>query len=334
MISLAVILLSVTGCKQKEVDKPNPVKVRVTTVSPVAVSGGHEFSGTVEESSGSTLSFPVAGTIKRVCVTEGQRVSRGTLIAVLDEATLQSSYNAAAATLAQAEDAYKRMKQLHDNNSLPEIQWVEVQSKLKQAQSMEEISRKNLSDGKLYAPFAGVISEKNVEAGQNVMPGVPVVKLVTINQVKVCISVPEKEMGGMEIGAPVNVTVSALNGRTFNGKIAEKGVSANKLSRSYSVKAVVDNVSGDLLPGMICDVRVNSDTEDSVIMLPCEIIQIDSDNKPFVWINVDGKAHKQFVTTGRLSSNGVEVTSGVESGDEVLTEGRQKVSEQTEITIE
>lgn len=334
MATVAISALLLTGCKQSVADKPTPVKVKVMKVAMTTLSGGQEFSGTVEESSASTLSFPVAGTVQRMRVHEGQRVSRGELIATLDETSLQSSYEAAAAALRQAEDAYERLKLLHDNNSLPEVQWVEVQSKLRQAQSMAEISKKNLVDGKLYAPFSGVISEKSVEVGQNVVPGMPVAKLVTVSQVKVCIAVPEKEMAGMEVGSEVNITVSALGGKSFTGKISEKGIAANKLSRSYNVKATVDNRGGELMPGMICDVTTAAATTSSEIVLPSEIVQIDHDNQSFVWLNNSGRAHRQPVVTGRLTPKGVVIVSGLKEGDEVLAEGRQKVSEDTEITTE
>lgn len=144
MAVLCCLALMMTGCKRQELREPHPVKVTVMKVSSVAFGGEQEFSGTVEEASGSTLSFPVAGTVQQIRVTAGQQVAKGELIAVLDEATLRSAYEAASALLLQAEDAYRRMKQLHDAGSLPEIQWVEVQSKLKQAQSAEAISKKNL----------------------------------------------------------------------------------------------------------------------------------------------------------------------------------------------
>ena len=75
--------------------------------------------------------------------------------------------NASAASLRQAEDAYARMRTLHENKSLPDMKWVEVESKLEQARSMERISRKNLEDRNLYAPFGGVIGKRMVEAGEN-----------------------------------------------------------------------------------------------------------------------------------------------------------------------
>lgn len=327
------LALIATGCKQQGASEKSPIAVKVMKVNPVSISGGQEFSGTIEEASGSTLSFSVPGTVRQIRVVAGQKVNRGELIATLDEATLLSAYDAAAATLDQAEDAYRRMKQLHENNSLPEIQWVEVQSKLKQAQATEKISEKNLSDARLYAPFSGVISEKAVEVGHNVLPGVPVVKLVKTDRVKVNISVPENEISHINIGQHVHVDVSALDGKSFTGKVSEKGISANALSRSYEVKALIDNPAGELMPGMICTLRIGQEKETATIVLPANIVQMDEANRHFVWVNDHGKAQKRVIEIGTLVRNGVQVGSGLSAGEEVLTEGCQKVSNGMNIKV-
>lgn len=324
VMSCAVLI---TGCKQKETPALNTVNVKVMEVCHSVVSDGQVFSGTIEESSGSTLSFPVAGTIQHISVFEGQRVNKGDLIATLDETSLRNAHDAAVATLEQAEDAYRRLNLLHDNNSLPEIQWVEVQSKLKQAQSVERISAKNLSESRLYAPFSGVISKKEVEVGHNVLPGVPVVKLVSVNQVKVCISVPENEISKIRTNQVAHITVSALDGKTFTGKVVERGISADPLSRSYMVKVVVENPTGELMPGMICELHLDKDGDTDAIILPYRIVQIDDKNRTFVWICQSGKAHKRFVETGQPTKDGLIILRGLAAGDQILVEGQQKVSE-------
>ena len=327
------LVLVCSGCGRQERVTPRGVSVKTMKVVPVSVSCGQEYSGTVEEASGTTLSFPVTGTVRQICVEPGQRVGRGALIAVLDESSLRSAYDAAAAALEQAEDAYSRMKQLHESGSLPEMQWVEVQSRLRQAQSVERISKKNLADGRLLAPFAGVISEKHVEMGQNVMPGSPVAKLVAVDRVKVCVSVPENDISSISKGQSVIINVPALGGKTFQGKIVEKGISADRLSRSYTVKALVENPQAELMPGMICELSLNLTEAPSAIVLPNSVICMDSSNSTFVWINSNGKAQKRMIKTGALTRYGVTVVSGLNTGDEVIVEGQQKVSAGMNITI-
>ena len=334
LAALATVALSLSSCTQQQVREKDPVKVKTTSVKPTAVQGGREYSGVVEASTGSSLSFSVAGTVQRINVSVGQRVAKGDLIADLDEATMRSAYDAAAATLEQAEDAYARMKQLNEAGSLPEIQWVEVQSKLRQAQSSEAISKKSLTDCHLYAPYAGVIASKDVEVGQNVLPGAPVVKLVQIADVKVNISVPENEVAQMSVGREVSVRVAALGGATFTGKVVEKDVSANALSRSYDVKAQISNPTGQLLPGMLCTLCTTGATDAQAIVLPTHIVQLDAQNRNFVWVANNGKAEKRYVKVGQYEPDGIQIADGLAEGDQVITEGQQKVSNGMDITVE
>lgn len=247
---------------------------------------------------------------------------------------MQSSYNAARASLAQAEDAYRRMNELHDKGSLPDIKWMEVQSQLEQARSLEQIAAKNLNDCKLYAPFAGVISEKNIEKGQNVMPGMPVARLVTTSGLKVKIAVPEAEIASIIQGQEAAVVIPALNGRTFTAKVTEKGIVANSLSRSYDVKLQLDGMLSGLMPGMVAEVSLQSaasNTENCII--PAHIIQLDEQNNSFVWVAENGKAHKRIIHIGNYSADGVIILHGLSNGDRIITEGQQKVCEGMEVEL-
>ena len=124
------------------------------TVGEASTSGAYHYVGVVEENKSAALSFATAGTIRQIMVDEGQRVAQGQLLATLDRSSAQSTFDASAASLHQAEDAYTRMKQLYDKKSLPEMQMVEVETRLQQARSMYELSKKNLGDCALHAPYS------------------------------------------------------------------------------------------------------------------------------------------------------------------------------------
>ena len=145
------------------------------------------------------LSFSSPGTIGQLNVKVGDRVRKGQPLATIDPQTSRNAYDMAHATRVQAEDAYRRMKQLHDKGSLSEIKWVEAQSQLQQAVAAENIARKNLDDCTLTAPCDGIVSETNGEPGQNVVPGPPVVKLVSTTLLNVVVSVPENEIARMRM---------------------------------------------------------------------------------------------------------------------------------------
>lgn len=331
---VCVMMFLLAGCSQeKQVKTQEAVRVKTMRVVPAAVEGMQCFSGTVEETAGTPLSFSVMGTVDAVRFRLGDRVAKGQLLAALDPTSVKSTHDAALASLEQAEDAFRRMKELHDKGSLPEIKWVEIQSKLQQARSVEEVARKNLKDCKLYAPFAGVIADKSVEVGQNVVPGMPVGKLVGVSRLKVKIAVPEAEIGGIALRRKAVIKVPALEGKEFSGVVSEKGIVAHPMSRSYEVKIDVADADGSLMPGMVTEVRLAAEGEKAAIVIPARVVQLDEQNRSFVWLKKEGKAHKCYVGIGGYVAGGVSIVSGLHEGDEIITEGQQKVCENTEVGL-
>ena len=333
-----VVMLTASCSDKKEGRDVRPVSVKTMTVVTSSTAETQGYSGTIEEASGSALSFSAVGTLKSVNVCEGQMVRQGQLIATIDETTLRSAYETALAAKEQALDAEQRMRLLHDAGSLPEIKWIEVQTQVRQALAAEKMAHKALSDARLFAPFSGYVSQKQAEAGQSVAPGVPIVKLGKIDQVKVKISVPESEIANIRNGQVMRVTLAALGGKQFEARVTEKGVSADVLTRLYDVKGTISNPHHELLPGMIADVCVDgvqpTVQNDTVIALPAEIIQIDADNQTFVWTVVDGKAKKTYIETGRNIGELIAISSGLRQGDVVICEGQQKVSNGTKVKSE
>ena len=320
---LLSVVFVLSGCSgsQKEGRDSKEIPVEIVKVAKTVPADTRNYVGTVEEVVSSSISFQVMGNVERVLVGEGQKVREGQLLAVLDKATLENAYNASAASLRQAEDAYARMRTLHENKSLPDMKWVEVESKLEQARSMERISRKNLEDRNLYAPFGGVIGKRMVEAGENEQPRQPVFSLLRIETVNVKIAVPENEVATLGDQAAM-IKVAALGGQCFEGKVTEKGIVANPISHTYEAKIRLDNPSDT-----VCDVRLSGEESVPAITLPNNAVLIANDGGRFVWKIVDGKAKATPVRTGDLTERGLFILEGLNEGDIVVIGGYQKISE-------
>lgn len=311
-----------------------PVKVDVMVAAGGYESGERQYSGTIESGDGADMSFTVGGTLTGIYVTPGQRVKKGQLLAEIDGATLRNMNQAAEATLAQARDAYDRLKKLHDADALPDIQWVEVQSKLRQAENAAAIARRSVGDSRIYSPVNGIVSEKLADVGQTIVPGVPVVKIVSIGDVKASISVAESEIGAMTPGTKARVRVESVEAGELEGTLSEQGVVANPLSRTYDVRFRVPNPSGALRPGMLCNVSVSipeSGASEEKIILPANAVLLSADNRNFVWIAKSGKAEQRFVKAGNLLPDGIEIISGISRGDTVIVAGMQKICNGTKI---
>ncbi|MBO7046645.1 MAG: efflux RND transporter periplasmic adaptor subunit [Prevotella sp.] len=331
MIGLLAILM-VCSCNEKKegaVKAPTRVKTEVIN-SQSSLSNGQSFVGIVEEREATAVSFTGMGVVRRVLVNEGQAVGRGQLIAEMDDTQARNLLNGAEAQMTQANDALERYKMLHDNGSLPEVQWVEIQSKVAQAKSQLEVAKKNLADCRLVAPVGGIIGKKLVRTGETALPSQAVVTILDISSVKVKVSVPEAEMGGITANTPSVIKVEAVNKEVQGGRI-EKGVQADALTHTYDVRINVANGDRKLLPGMVASVQFAATAQPQTgqqAMLPVTAVQRKADGSLFVWtIAKDSTAHRTTVETGQTTGNRITITNGLENNQRVVTEGYQKLSE-------
>lgn len=330
---LAVMAFSFTACSDnKKQETEAPVNVSTISVGEDANACSREYVGTIVERSGTSLSFEVPGRITSLMVDNGAPVRKGQLLAVIDPTSLRETHRATLATLKQAEDACKRFEPLHRQGTISDIRWMDLQTKLEQAQSAEQMARTQLSHTQLTAPFSGVISERPAEQGMNVMAGQPIYHLVDIAGVDVEVSIPEAEVSSIRIGSKASLKVPALEGRNFVATVKEKGVVANTVSHTYDVKLAISGGAGKLMPGMVCSVWLHASSSKQ-ISVPTNAVKLDADNRRFVWLVEGGKAKRQYVTIGDFIPGGVCITDGLRPGDCVITDGSQKVSEGMRVKV-
>lgn len=320
----------VSSCGQKrEQNVKAPTRVTTQVVSQGAADNAQTYVGIIEEKEATAVSFTGMGVVRRMLVDEGQAVAKGQLIAVMDDTQARNLLTGAEAQMAQANDALERYKMLHDNGSLPEVQWVEIQSKVAQARSQLEVARKNVADCRLTAPVGGVVGKKLVNAGETAMPSQAVVNILDISTVKVKVAIPEAEIADISANTPTHIKVEAVGGSYQGGRI-EKGVLADALTHTYDIRILVANGNRQLLPGMVANVQfaaVQSEYSGQ-LLLPVTAVQKAADGTQFVWtVGKDSTAHRTAVTIGTLQGNNVSVKDGLKTGDRIVTEGYQKLSE-------
>lgn len=337
-ILILVAVLALVACGKKNVEREeSTIGVVVEKVAASENLAQMPYVGVVEEESSTSVSFTGMAMLKNMTVSEGQPVKKGQLLAVIDETQARNTLATTKAALDQAKDAYERMKLLHDNQSLPDMKWVEVESKVAQAQSAYDMAKKNLEDCRIYAPVSGVVGTKIMGVGETVLPTEPVLTILSIDNVKVRVSIPEREIATINSGTATTITVDALQGETFRGGRIEKGVSADPLTHTYDIRILVPNPGRKLLPGMVARVEMRNVESEKMstggrISLPVKAVQQSTDKSLFVWTVQQGKAHRTTVSVGQVTGNRIIVDSGLQEGDQVIVEGYQKVGEGTPVT--
>ena len=336
ILFVIVIVMSSCGQKQEPVKKEvDTVKVKTMAVTTVNGLSNLRYSGTVEASQTIPLTFQSSGTVEQVLVQEGDVVHKGQLLAVVNKSDNQNIYNSSLAMYEQAKDAYDRMKQVFEKGSLSEVKWVEMETKLKQAESQLQISKNNLDKCNLYAPTSGIVGKRNIEPGQSSISSFSPIELVKIETVTVKISVPENEIGKIKKGLTANFTISALDNKSFEGAITNVGVVADQFSRTYEVKITVNNQNLEMKPGMVCDVILNTTTEKQLVVVPNSAVSKDNKGYSFVYlVSSDNKSvKKQIVEVGNYQRSGIAILSGLSSNQTIVVEGKEKLSDNSLISF-
>lgn len=336
LLLLAIIMIGSSCSNKKENRQKAPTQVKTEVVTAGGQMTNESYVGIVEENEATAVSFTGMGVVKRMLVREGQAVGRGQLLALMDDTQARNVLTGAEAQMAQAEDALQRYGMLHDAGSLPEVQWVEIQSKVAQARSQLAVAKKNLADCRLVAPVSGIIGRQQVKAGETAVPSQAVVTILDVSRVKVKVSVPEAEMNAITPHTPSMIIVEAAGKKVSGGRI-EKGVVADAMTHTYDIRINVPNGDRKLLPGMVAQVKLQptptpSPREGSLTTLPITSVQRRPDGSLFVWtVDNQKKAHRTAVTVGASQGNRISIMSGVTAGQRVVTEGYQKLSEGTEV---
>jgi RND family efflux transporter MFP subunit len=337
--ALIMLLALAAGCNNTVKNEPlteHETRVKTAVVQSVNDALNLSYSGTVEASQVIPLTFRTAGTVEKIFVEVGDQVKKGQLLATLDDADLKSIYNTTLAKYQQAEDAYNRLKQVYEEGSLPEIKWVEMKSDFEQAKSALDLSTSNLDKCKLIAPVNGIVGRRNIEPGQSSisLTGAPI-ELVKIETVQVKISVPENEINRIREGQEAAFSVSALGGKTYRGSVTNVSPVAELMSRTYTVKITVDNTGLDLKPGMVCDVSINIPGTSTMLVVPKKAVSKESNGKTYVFVLKPGIniVSKQYVKVGSYHGSGIEVLDGLHEGQIVVSEGGEKLSDNSKIIL-
>lgn len=314
--------------KEKLMGGPDEERVIAVGVQRIDTIGGlvrNTYPGTLEESHSVDISFKYGGTLQQLYVDEGSHVKKGQVLARVNSPSMESSLRAAQATLDQAQDAYDRLKKVYDNGSLPEIKWREMVANLEKAQASYDLANSMLADNTVTAPFEGTVAGLNATQGESITPLKPIMRIIGSDDLVVKISVPETEIGKVQVGNEAQILIPALGDRRYQGTVIEKSLTASLLTHSYPVKVGINQSDKELLPGMVGKVVLQSDVNKGIVV-PANAILINNEGK-FVWVAENGRATRRSITISGYSGTGVVVNEGLQASDVVIVEGYQKVSE-------
>lgn len=289
------------------------------------------------------LIYPeMPGTLLVVNVKEGQKVSKGQVLATIDNGGMSSQLQQMKTQLALAKTTYERQKRLWVDKKIgTEIQYLQAKATFESQENSLSQMQSQLNKYTMRAPFAGIIDDVIKDQGTIVAPGGPgseVFRIVNLSNMYIEVSVPESYLSSVAVGKEVNVFFPVLN-ETVKSRVRQTGNFINPANRSFTVEIPVPNKGGMIKPNLTAKVQINDYRNEQAILIPQSIISENSAGEQYTFVVSKPNAEniaivtKNIIETGKSQGDLVEVISGIDSGQYIIEEGARSVKDGQEVKI-
>ncbi len=355
LLVLIFVIPLTTGCKGKvkegkvEPERPIVTGVKTMEVSSTSVEDYYETSGSVRAKNIAVVSSRMMGEVKSLNVSEGDFVKAGQVMLSVDDRDIVERVRAAEAGYKEAlkgleaakqnrsliDITYQRYKRLHNEKAISdqELDQIETQRKVaeieyERASEMVNRAKAGLSEAKVYqgytrivAPFAGVVTEKKIEKGSMAVPGAPMLTIEDTSSHRVDVNVNEGQLSSIKKGATVDIIIDSLGIRT-KGTVTDIVPSIDPLSRTFLVK--IDIRAKGLRTGQYAKVSIPIGKKDA-ILIPAASVVTKGQLTGVYTVSADNIVSFRPVRIGKTYENMVEVLSGLNRGERIVTDGVEKV---------
>lgn len=299
-----------------------------------------ELQGRVDAQNISYVAPPngQGGIVRALYVKQGQQVRKGQVLARLDDQLIRQQMEPLRVQLTAAEDTYKRTKNMYDQGVGAYQQVLTAQTQVDNLKKQIDIIQRQVSQMTVTAPQSGVADQVNVRVGEafvgNSALG-PQISIVNTSDLKITAEVPENYLGKVAVGTPLEIFFPELN-RTVNTKINVVSKVIHPTNRSFTIEAKIPS-DASYKPNQLARVKIKDYGKEGAITIPMNTLQNDEKGKFVMVASTEGGkmvARKRVIVVGELYNDQLEVKSGLQSGDVLITEGFQGLYDGQTITTQ
>ncbi|HOY14242.1 MAG TPA: efflux RND transporter periplasmic adaptor subunit [Saprospiraceae bacterium] len=315
-----------------KLDPTKAIKPKLISISEIAPEGFESYINLQGSIQSENISYVaprngMGGYVKQLYIKEGQAVKKGQLILKMDDLVLRQSIEASKSQLAFAENLLARTKALWDQKIGTEVQLLNAQNNVDAIKNQISVQEEQLKTYLVYADQSGVAEIVNIKTGE-LFSGVgaqgPQIQIVNNGDLRVNVDIPENYASQVKQGDEVLIEVPAL-GKSFKSTISRISMSVNASSRGFAAECRIPSAAG-LKPNMAATVKILNHSNSKAIVIPVNIVQSDETGKyVYVMADKDGVkiAEKRTVSLGELYGSDIEILTGLNPGDKLVTRGYQ-----------
>jgi len=284
-----------------------------------------EVQAKVEGEQNVTISPDMPGTISKILIQTGDQVRRGQLLLELENSVVKQSLSELQTQREFAAVMFEKQKSLWDQRIGTEVQFLQAKNALSSIDKKIATVNQQLELSRVKSPIDGTVDAVDVRMGQMFSPGMPGLRVVNFMDLKVVADVAEAYIGTIQDGDSVEVYFPDTK-ESIRTRIVHSGKVIDNLNRTFKVEVAVTAGKSKLHPNQVAVLRIIDYKKNDAIVLPIDVVQ-NSPEGSYVYTNVDGKAKKAMVSTGKSYNGKIEITEGLNPGDAVVTSGYQDLSE-------
>jgi membrane fusion protein (multidrug efflux system) len=292
-----------------------------------------EIQGNVKTKQNILVYPEMPGILRKIFVQEGQRVTKGQLLATIDDGGLSNQVAQVEATAQLAKTTFERQKRLWEQKIGSEIQFLQTKTNYKAQTNALKQLKSQQAKASVRAPFSGVVDNIIKEPGTVIAPGQgsEIFRIVNLNNMYVEAEVPEKYIANITKNKEVKVEFSVL-GKSVNSKVRQVGSFINPNNRSFKIEVPVENQSGNIKPNLTAKLQINDYTAAEAILIPQSIISENAKGEQYIYVLKDKKlnneavAERLIIETGKTQGDMIEVTKNLAADTEIIMEGARSVT--------
>ncbi|MDR1560885.1 MAG: efflux RND transporter periplasmic adaptor subunit [Holosporaceae bacterium] len=294
--------------------------------------------GTLRPFDSVVIKSEVNAKIEKIHFSEGVTVKENDLLVELDDSIARSSLMEAEAQYRKAKSKFDPVDKLADKGVMARIQRDTEKAEMETCAAKVNSYKTNLEKHKILAPFGGIVGLREISRGQFVTPGTELVKIVDCHPLKVDFKVAEVDIGNVYVNQEIKILVGGDKTQEYSAKIIAIDPESDKVSHSFDVRAILDVPeevtmgSQTLKPGRFVSVQIAIDADQRGIVIPESALEKVGD-EDMVYRVVEGMAIRTLVTTGMRLDGNVEIITGINENDVVITSGQANVLDGREVSI-
>jgi len=300
-----------------------PINIKIAPVTLTSLSEQIVVSGETLADSDVTFSAEIGGRIEYLAVDLGAKVTKGQTLARIDYEMQKAQADQAQAQYDLAMKTFDRLNALKIEELISQQQIDEAETNRTLAEAQLKIAKASLSKSLVKSTINGIVARKFVETGEFVGPGSPVFQIVDFKRVIVKAELPETLAAKVEHNMPVKVRIDAL-GKEFDGKVHVVLPAANPESKTFQMRAYVDNANYSIKVGMAATVKILAEEHNDVVVAIQDSV-LNADNKNVVYVEKDGIAHRKEVVLGATEGQKVIISEGLNVGENLVIVGQREL---------